>query len=180
MAALLGSAVLLAAACFGGGWLTGRLGVTATAVGSPALQPTWTYGPGGQIPQFKLYTGSCAGGSMQAGRSYTASISCDQPHDIEVFGANTELDANYKGGYPGQDALARDAEGYCALLFTSTKITPADKDSSLRFRALVPGQPAWDHQKTQDDPEGGARDVYCVVSSADGSQLKDTVIGKPS
>ncbi|MBB5896912.1 hypothetical protein BJ998_008171 [Kutzneria kofuensis] len=180
VAALLGSAVLLAAACFGGGWLTGRLGVTATAVGSPALQPTWTYGPGGQIPQFKLYTGSCAGGSMQAGRAYTTSMSCDQPHDIEVFGTTTPLDTNFKGGYPGQDPLARDAEGYCALLFSSAKIAPADKDTSLRFRALIPGEQAWDHVKTEDDPDGAARDAYCIVSSANGGQLTDSVIKKPS
>ncbi|REH46960.1 serine/threonine protein kinase [Kutzneria buriramensis] len=179
-AVLVGSAVLLAAVCFGGGWLTGRFGVTATAVSSPALQTTWTYGTGGQIPQFKLYTGSCAGGSLQTGRAYTAAISCDQPHDIEVFGSNTELDANYKGGYPGQEVLARDAEGFCGLLFASAKIAPVDKDSSLRFRALVPDQQAWDHKKTEAEPEDGARDVFCVVSSADGTQLRNTVIAKPS
>ena len=177
-AILAGAAILLAAACFGGGWLTGTLGVAATAVSSPALQPTWTYGAGGQIPQFKLYTGSCAGGDMQAGRAYTASIACDQPHDIEVFGVTTDLDTNYKGGYPGQNALARDAEGYCALIFHSTRIAPSDKDSTLRFRALVPAEQAWEHTKTEDDPDGGARDAYCVVSSAGGGQLADTVIAK--
>jgi tRNA A-37 threonylcarbamoyl transferase component Bud32 len=179
-AVLVGVAALVAAACFGGGWLTGRLGVTATAVSSPALLQTWDYGPGGQIPQFKLYSGTCASGSMQPGRAYTASIACDQPHDIEVVGVTTPLDTGYKGGYPGEDVLARDTEGYCALLFASAKIAPKDKASSLRFRALVPDQPAWDHAKTDDDPDGGARDAYCVVSAADGGQLKDTVLAKSS
>jgi hypothetical protein len=179
-AALVGAAVVLAAACFGGGWLTGKVGVPDTAVTSKAIQPTWTYGPGGQIPKFKLYTGSCAGGAMQAGHSYTSSMSCDEPHDIQVFGVTTPLDTNYKGSYPGEDALARSAEGYCALLFASSKISPADKESSLRFRALVPDQQAWEHVKTEDEPDGGARDAYCVVSAANGSQLTATVIGKSS
>ncbi|WP_232241288.1 serine/threonine-protein kinase [Kutzneria sp. 744] len=180
IAALVGAAVVLAAACFGGGWLSGKLGVPDTAVTSPAILPTWTYGPGGQIPKFKLYTGYCAGGAMEVGRAYTASMSCDEPHDIQVFGISDALDTNYKGAYPGQDALARSAEGYCALLFASGKIAPTDKDSTLRFRALVPDNQAWDHVKTEDEPDGGARDAYCVVSSANGSQLTESVIAKSS
>jgi hypothetical protein len=180
IAALVGAAVVLAAAAFGGGWLTGRLDVPETVVASPAIQTTWSYGPGAEIPQFKLYNGYCAGGAMQAGHAYTASMSCDEPHDVQVFGTTTPLDTNYKGSYPGEDVLARSAEGYCALVFESAKIAPTDKDSKLRFRALVPGEQAWNHVKTEDDPDGGARDAFCLVFSANGSQLTDTVIAKTS
>ena len=180
IAALVGAAVVLAAAAFGGGWLTGRLDVPDTAVVSPAIQTTWSYGPGAEVPQFKLYTGSCAGGAMVTGHAYTTSMSCDEPHDVQVFGTTTPLDTNYKGAYPGDDVLARSAEGYCALLFESNKIAPKDKDSTLRFRALVPGEQAWEHVKTEDEPDGGARDAFCLVYSANGSQLKDTVLAKTS
>ncbi|HEY0499667.1 MAG TPA: hypothetical protein VGD48_28235 [Kutzneria sp.] len=90
------------------------------------------------------------------------------------------MDTNYKAAYPGKDVLARNAEGYCALLFASNKIAPADKDNTLRFRALVPGEQAWEHVKTEDEPDGGARDAFCLVFSANGSQLTDTVLAKTS
>ncbi|GAA0637842.1 serine/threonine-protein kinase [Kutzneria viridogrisea] len=180
VAVLAGVAVLVAAAAFGGGWLTGKLGGTATSVASPALQQTWTYGDGGQIPQFKLNTGSCASGAMATSRSYTTGTACTEPHDIEVFANPSTLDTSYKGSYPGQDAVSRDAEGSCALVFASDKISFQDRDTKLRFRALVPSADAWNRKKSEDSSEGPARESFCVLFAADGSQLTQSAIARPS
>jgi serine/threonine protein kinase len=135
-----------------------------------AQDSTRTYGGGGTLPEFGLNKGYCANGRLDQGRRFpsSGSVNCKEPHDIEVFANAESFSTSDKVGYPGSDALSRFGEGYCAMVFGSDRITAQDRDTTLKWAAVVPTSDAW---QPKDSNSYGAHDVYCVLWRKDQSQL---------
>jgi hypothetical protein len=147
------------------------------------MTPTLSYGPAGAVPDFQLSKGSCANGRVEQGRRFpsSAGVSCAEPHDIEVFAADSVTDYADPAGYPGLDPLARYAERRCALLFGSDRVTAPDKNTALEWVALVPSAKAWAGDGDGDSGSGsGARRGYCVLWRIDGAQLQRSVLAHSS
>ena len=151
-----------------GGFLVGR-------AGGPAVT-TFTYGAGGDIPVFDTVTHVCLPGQLAPGRSFPsgATVSCDDPHDLEVFETFDPFGVSRDLPYPGQAQLAGFASGACSLTFGSALIGGPDKDR-LAVTALVPSQAAFE-ARADSSSAFTTRDVICVLHAADGSQLTGTRI----
>jgi len=175
----------------GRGWLiAGALLVVAALAGGFALghwfatpdagrqDETWTWGQGGQIPEFTIDDGECAsGGQLAENRSVTTTVDCTEVHDLQVF-ASAEAFQDGIGeetdyAYPGQ-ALIDWARARCALSFQS-ELMDAKQREHLRFRALVPSAEQWD---ATDDNGNRNRTVHCVAYDAEGEQLRETVLAE--
>ncbi|KAA2258868.1 serine/threonine protein kinase [Solihabitans fulvus] len=167
--------LVLVAALLTAGVLADRYVLNRPDTPVSAMQPTWTYGEGGQLPAFGLSKSYCANGRLEQGHRYASSgtVSCKEPHDIEVFGASETFDSAPKLAYPGLAPLSRYAEGWCSLVFSSDQITMADKDTALHYVAIVPTDKAW---QSPGEDKIGARDVYCVLWRKDFSQLTNPVL----
>jgi tRNA A-37 threonylcarbamoyl transferase component Bud32 len=170
-------ALVVAAGLGVGGYL---LGHHAGAAGPSAMSPTLTYGGSdAQLPQFGLGVGSCGSGRITAGRSFTSdeSVPCDRPHDFEVFASGSALDASAKVGAPDPKDLAHEAEGVCTVVFGSSLVTQADKDTTLTYAALVPSPRAW---QSDPDSETGTRSMLCVLWNEDETQLTHSALASGS
>ncbi|GAA2782549.1 serine/threonine-protein kinase [Saccharopolyspora taberi] len=145
-----------------------------------AMDPTLTYGEGGDIATYFFDSNNCSNGQLARGATLTKaqSADCSTPHDFEiytygyVFGSGeTDVD------YPGHDRLVAFGEGLCSAYFASNKIVFPGKDAALRYVALVPTERAWDqHRQAQansnaDDDDQGSQAVFCGLYTADGEQL---------
>jgi hypothetical protein len=182
-------AIVMLAAGLVGGWFANPL-LTGGGFPPSNMEPAMTYGPGGEIPEFELSSGSntCLDGKLEPNRRYPSSASgeCTDLHDIEVydyretFKTTTSSDASsYQRpvfAYPGEETLARFAEPYCAASFASewVKLPQGNKGTDLKFRALIPSRESWD--ASQKDAEASSSDdskrvFYCVVWRADGNQM---------
>ncbi|GAA1243153.1 serine/threonine-protein kinase [Pseudonocardia aurantiaca] len=152
-----------------GGYLLGRAGPAVT---------TFTYGAGGDIPLFDTFTQACLPGQLAPGRSFPsgATVSCDGPHDLEVFETFNPFGISRDLPYPGQAQFADFASGACSLTFGSALIGGPDKDR-LAVAALVPSQAAFE-ARADSSSAFTTRDVICVLHTADGSQLTGTRITK--
>jgi len=106
---------------------------------------------------FSLKTGDCLD---PAGQSYTL-VSCDIPHDAEVF-ATFELPG---GPWPGNAAVAASASSGCASRLTGY-LNP-QLAISLASTYVYPDATAW---------QAGTRTVVCEVKAASG-QLTGSVKG---
>jgi hypothetical protein len=162
IAALLGTGLLLGVALTAG---------IALSIGSTA-PAHYTYGAGGQIPLFELTSTGCMQGHIAAGRAFSssASVSCDQPHDAEIFLDLAPFDISTKLPYPGEKALVDYGAGACQLRFGSALVGGADK-AGLDDVVLVPTE----QQFTTASASGYyAREVMCVLQARDGSQLTGT------
>ncbi len=106
---------------------------------------------------FSLKTGDCLDPS---GQSYTL-VSCDTPHDAEVF-ATFALPG---GQWPGNTAVAADASSGCASRLTGY-LNP-QLAISLASTYVYPDATAW---------QAGTRTVVCEVRAASG-QLTGSVRG---
>ena len=106
---------------------------------------------------FSLKTGDCLDPS---GQSYTL-VSCDSPHDAEVF-ATFALPG---GQWPGNTAVAADASSGCASRLTGY-LNP-ELAISLASTYVYPDATAW---------QAGTRTVVCEVRAANG-QLTGSVRG---
>ncbi|KOX20370.1 serine/threonine protein kinase [Saccharothrix sp. NRRL B-16348] len=177
-------------------WLKGVL-ITGTAVAAVALlvagvflgrwwfteQPpapmaeTITYGPGGTIEpaQFKAGGGQC-GDNLVDPKNTVNYTECDKPHRTEVYAAAEPFGSD-KMPYPGEEYLRGYAENYCTLYFMSERVPVEDKQSKLRYVAIVPTSGAWDDDptKSKKEDEKRYRDVACVLWNKDGSALNDQV-----
>ncbi|WP_243793139.1 serine/threonine-protein kinase [Saccharopolyspora gloriosae] len=194
---LIGAAPV-AVALFVSGLLLGRLvpatgdpaGSAAPVAGNPLVvgpqQPTLTYGEGGELTPFDLGEDNrCADTALEPGGRVTQERfrPCDAAHDVEiytsgdVFGGRSTSDVSY----PGQQELARFAEGMCGAYFATDKIEVPDKDRALRYGAVIPTAQAWEAKRrtSMDDDSSndeGAQIVYCYVRSADGTPLTTPVV----
>ena len=171
---LIAGGVLVVAALIGG-FLLGQW----VATPDPGAQDeTWTWGKGGQIPEFTIGEGKCAsGGPLAENRSVTTTVDCSEVHDLQVFAAASAFspgfgdDPDYR--YPGQ-ALIDWARARCALSFQS-ELIDAERLEQLRFRALVPSAEQWE---ATDDNGNHDRTVHCVAYDAEGKQLRETVLAE--
>lgn len=154
------------------------LGVLGTLLLRPVAPtvPVMSYGAGGDLPVFGVTSTFCLPGPLAPGRSYPSgsSVSCTDPHDLEVFGVLAPFDSRRVLPYPGLGNLAGYARSACTLLFDSALVQGPDK-ARLQVVGLVPAAAAF----TARTASGfGTRDVICVLRAADGSQLTGTRIAK--
>jgi hypothetical protein len=112
---------------------------------------------------FSLRTGQCVD-SGPNGMSSPAVVSCNQPHDAEVFG--TFPLAGHR--YPGAAAVRQQADQGCAARL-SGYLNPQLSLSSLTESYIYPDAGAW---------AAGGRTVVCTVHSASG-QLTGSVRDAP-
>jgi hypothetical protein len=153
-----------------GGFLLGRASDPAIAV--------LTYGDGGDVPVFAITSTACLPGRLAPGRSFPSgsTVSCDAPHDLEVFETFTPFDTTRELPYPGREPLGRFAASACSLTFGSALIDGPDKDR-LAVTALIPSQAAFGSHGSSSSSYT-SRDVICVLHAADGSRLTGTRIAK--
>ncbi len=112
---------------------------------------------------FSLRTGQCADAGRSGMRS-PAVLSCNQPHDAEVFG--TFALAGHR--YPGAAAVQQQADQGCAARLSSY-LNPQLSLSSLTESYVYPDAGAW---------AAGERTVVCTVHSTSG-QLTGSVRAAP-
>jgi hypothetical protein len=141
---------------------------------------TMTYGPGGDVPEFGSTFHACLQGQLAPGRSFPSgsTVSCEGPHDLEVFQTFDPFGPQRALPYPGRAQLADYAAQACTLVFDSAVVTGPDKDR-LAVAALVPSKAAFE------TPAGTSssftnRDVICLLRAADGSQLTGTRMAEDS
>ncbi len=158
------------------------LGVVAALVGvyllgSRSETVRFTYGEAGQIPLFEITSTGCVQGRIGAGRavSSAASVSCDQPHDAEVFAALAPFDSYTAMRYPGERGLLDYGEKACALLFGSDRVTGSKTE--LEIVVLVPTEAQFIAMSSSGSSYPG-REVMCALETRDGSQLTNPRLAK--
>ncbi|WP_414639084.1 serine/threonine-protein kinase [Actinophytocola sp.] len=141
------------------------------------MDPTLTYGIGddGYLKEFtwdSSPSGGCLNSELTEGRLITQSahVECSEPHSLEVFASRSYYenpDEDYEEwtdiGHPGFDNLSRFAEGHCTGMFGSEVVPDT---SSLRYRALVPTDRAWEQRRT----------IYCVLYDHEGRQMSTSSV----
>jgi hypothetical protein len=138
----------------------------------------YTFGPGGDLPDFSLFDGQCASGTLGSGALYGSGSDtpCGDPHDVEVVGSTTPLNESRQVTYPGADALAAFGRSFCAMVVASGQVAQnaggVDR-SALRVAAIVPGEAAFDAPNGPGTGSSGGRLVSCVITRADGQKLTD-------
>jgi serine/threonine protein kinase len=169
-AAVVGAAVMFTAGIYTHSWFQ------STKEPSSA-QATMTYGEGGQLPVFEWSKGYCGPGKVEQGAQFDSSVigKCDEDHEVEVFASADTFSSSTKVSYPGRDALAKYAEGWCAVVFDSEEITEPDKATKLAYAAVVPSEQAW---KPKKESGSGKHDVYCVAWVNGGTSLNHSIVKK--
>jgi hypothetical protein len=138
----------------------------------------FTYGPGGDLPDFSLFDGQCASGTLGNGAVYSAGANtpCGDPHDVEVVGSTTPLNESRQVTYPGEDAMAAFGRSFCAMVADSGQVAPnasgVDR-SDLRVAAIVPDEATFDTPNGAGSGSSGGRLVSCLITRADGQKLTD-------
>nr|CEL16834.1 serine/threonine protein kinase [Kibdelosporangium sp. MJ126-NF4]CTQ91938.1 serine/threonine protein kinase [Kibdelosporangium sp. MJ126-NF4] len=173
-------AVVLAVVMLTAGWFgRGLFATTAAAGDNGKLQPTLTYGNGGNIPVLELY--------FNAGQSCLATPPADKVQYDEILDCQkkehgAEVFAEYKTGmrladkdkgtpaatYPADGALAKFAESSCAMYYASNAVVKGDKP--MNVMALVPSQQAWESAKS---PQ---RAIYCVAWPQDNTTMTGSIV----
>jgi eukaryotic-like serine/threonine-protein kinase len=155
--------ILGLAAGAAGGFALGRAGGPAISV--------LTYGEGGDVPVFATAGNACLPGQLAPGRSFPSgsTVSCDGPHDLEIFETFNPFGVSRELPYPGRAQLAEYAASACRLTFGSALVGGPDKDR-LEVAALVPSEEAFE-SRPDASSSFNDRDVICLLRAADGSQL---------
>lgn len=105
-------------------------------------------------------------GDMQLGHCYSdvrddhthkLHVSCDQPHDIEVFHISEFTDATR----PTNEVMAATADEQCAAAFETYVGIPADQ-TTFSIGPLYPGEESWNK---------GYRSLLCFLYNEDGHKL---------
>jgi hypothetical protein len=108
-------------------------------------------------------------------------VNCGEPHTHEVFAivdwntaaSREELGVSDTGAYPGFEALESVAQVECLKEFEPyVGISPFD--SNLFYSWMVPTLASWEDT---DIGNRGDREIICVVGSADGAGLTESVRG---
>ncbi|WP_433556786.1 serine/threonine-protein kinase [Pseudonocardia xinjiangensis] len=158
-----------------GGFALAGAGVFAPA--GPAVT-TLTYGQGGDVPVFGSMSRACLQGQLAPGRAFPigSTVSCDGPHDLEIFQTFDPFGTQRELPYPGRDQLAGYAGQACSLVFDSGLVAGPDKDR-LEVASLVPSQASFETRADSSSSFTG-RDVICLLRSSDGRQLTGTRIAE--
>ena len=171
--ALVALCVVLAAALFAGGFFT-KGAIEPDPSVDPVVGQLLTYGSGGDIEEFGLSSSGCASGQLGVGRSYPSTSSCDEAHDIEVFGTY-EMFGITEVGYPNRARLDDYAHSSCAVLFESARVLD-EKRGKLKYAMLVPTKESWEADASSDRD----RRIYCLLTSLDGKQTAGTAVSDNS
>ncbi|MBB4964063.1 serine/threonine-protein kinase [Saccharothrix violaceirubra] len=163
------AAVVAALAVFTGGVFAGRWLFTDTP--PEAMQPTYTFGTGGRLPDFEVSDGDC-GNNFLGDSVSISSTQCKEAHNVEVYAVGDPFGSQEKVDYPGEEWLTDYAEKFCTLHFQSSEVGPEDKETRLQYAAVVPASGEWRSDYSSSD---GSRRVACVVWNKDRSLLTDKV-----
>ena len=144
----------------------------------PARWSSPTAGDRVDLPEIASLSASCLQGQLAVGRRYASYVSCDDPHDVEIFEALDLFDNQLDLPYPGRETLAAGAGPACVLVFDSGKIAGADK-AALRVAALAPSAEAFAYRSSPTS-SFSTRTVLCALYAADGTQLSGSRIAKPA
>jgi hypothetical protein len=130
----------------------------------------YSYGPGGQIPVFDVVNTGCLQGRIGPGRAVpsAASVSCEQPHDAEVYASLSPFDTTTDLPYPGEEPLTDYGEQHCRLLFGSALVGGQDK-AALEIVVLFPTAQQFTTRTSSGSFSG--RELACALEARDGSQL---------
>lgn len=162
---LVGIAVALVAGLVAG--LAG--GFALAGAGEPDVR-TLTYGEGGEVPVFDVSFLYCLQVRPDPDVQVTsvATVACDSPHAAEVFAVADTFGTQDDVPYPPR--LREFAASACRLRFDSGLVSDG---TGLAVTALLPSEAEFRrNSSTPDSPSFVDRDVYCVLSAADGSQLE--------
>lgn len=125
-----------------------------------------------QVSVFDLAPGDCIRAPEDVTVELTdlAQVSCDQPHELEVYAGveypeSTAATADAGSTFPGDAALKDFADGTCAEEFAAY-VGVDYRDSRLYFTYLVPSARSWE---AEDD-----RSVICLVTTT-GEELTESV-----
>ncbi|ALG12898.1 serine/threonine-protein kinase [Kibdelosporangium phytohabitans] len=166
--------VMLTAGWFGRGLFTS----SAAAGDKGTLQPTLTYGVGGNIPVFEVYFNAgqtCLATPPADKVQYDEVLDCTKKdHAAEVFmefktGMKTADKEKGKPGtgYPADGALQRFAESSCAMFYASDEVVKGDK--AMNVTAVIPSPDAWVAKSPQ-------RSIYCIASPQDGGAMSGSIV----
>jgi eukaryotic-like serine/threonine-protein kinase len=146
---------------------------------------TLTYGDRGEVPVFEVSSSyACTIIAPAAGKGIesNSSVDCDERHEAERFAVVKLYASNGVFDYPGEQQLRTVAASTCRFYFDSPLVVGADK-SRLEVIALVPSETEFqkDTSTVASYHTYNGRDLYCMLRSADGSQLEGTrVAPQPS
>jgi serine/threonine protein kinase len=174
-------AVVLAVVMATAGWFGHSLFTSTSDSASGSIQPTLTYGDGGNLPVFDVYfsaTQTCMQQPPADKRQYKSAdrVDCKESHTTEVFdefktGFKTPNKSKNTPGaaYPGA-ALVKYAESGCTLTFNSDALK---KDRpAMNFMAVIPSEQAWN------DPDSPQRSLLCLAWTKDGSSVTGSILPK--
>ncbi|QJY46571.1 serine/threonine-protein kinase [Pseudonocardia broussonetiae] len=148
------------------GLVGGLVGGFALArAGDPDVR-TLTYGEGGDVPVYDVAYLYCLQVRPDPGVLITSSatVDCDAPHAAEVFAVVESFGTQEVLPYPAR--LPEFAAAACAMRFDSGLL--ADRDG-VQVTALLPAEAEF----RRDGGSGSFqdRDVFCLLTTTDGSQL---------
>ena len=109
-----------------------------------------TYGDGGQLPEFEVSSSyPCMIIGPAPGRTVgsSSSVSCDEPHEAEMFAGFGLYSSSTVVEYPGVPQLSEFGAGTCRFYFDSGLVVGADK-GRLQVVALVPAETAFEHNSS--------------------------------
>jgi hypothetical protein len=137
----------------------------------------FTYGPGGDIPEVPSSV-SCLQGQLAVGRQYTTYVSCDDPHDVEIFERLDLFDSQLATALPrpGDGRRGRRARLCAGLRLREDRRGGQGGAAGGRAR---PSAEAFAY-RTSPTSSFSTRSVLCVLYAADGSQLTGSRIAKPT
>jgi hypothetical protein len=136
-----------------------------------------SYGPGGDMPTVELSYGYCYQVAPGAGRSIDsgAQRECDEVHDSQVYGFVATYGSDTEVDYPGAENLEALGTAACGMYFDSL-VVGEDRDD-LAITVLLPSEQAFaadSRSEGSSTPSFQTRDVFCVLTAADGRQLTGT------
>lgn len=113
---------------------------------------------------FEIKIGDCLNDqSAEAEVTEIPKVSCDKPHDSEVYASGESAEPEW----PGDEALTAEADKLCESEFAAFVGLSYD-ESTLTIGSYTPGKESW---------ADGDRQIDCVISGADGQttgSLKNT------
>jgi eukaryotic-like serine/threonine-protein kinase len=138
-------------------------------------------GPDGDIVDYNLSVSQndClnwvpAKGAEEVGASQR--VGCYGPHDVEVLDTvHSGTDYEQEAPYPGVEELTRRAAAACIEVLLSDKVTGQDKETTLRFWAVVPTAEAWE-LRTTNGYRTSDRTSWCFVGRADGARPTEPIM----
>lgn len=148
---------------------------------SPALQPVLTVGPDGDIVANTLVVteGECLTWVPEKGAGRIGgerTVGCYGPHDVEVMHeVYSDTDADADVPYPSAEELGERVAAECTRAFLSDKVRGPDKETVLRFWAVIPSAGAW-RLRVENGHRVSYRHSVCFVGRADGAKLTEPVV----